>query len=138
MSVRSTQQAAFTAERTYDASPARVFAAFAMREAKSRWFGGPDDREDEQLDFRVGGREFYNSRVPRGPVYSMKALYHDIVPDQRILSTYEMYMDEARISVSVLTVELHAAGAGTQLILTEQGVFLDGHDKPEYREKRDE
>jgi len=45
-----------------------------------------------------------------------------------------MYMDEARISVSVLAVELHAGAAGTQLILTEQGVFLDGHDKPEYRE----
>lgn len=89
MSVRSTQHATFTAERTYDASPARVFAALATREAKSRWFGGPDDREDEQheLDFRVGGCEFYSSRAPRGAVYSMKAHYHDIVPEQHVVST---------------------------------------------------
>jgi hypothetical protein len=26
------------------------------------------------------------------------------------------------------------AGSGTRLTITEDGVFLDGHDKPEYRE----
>ncbi len=39
-----------------------------------------------------------------------------------------------RISVSVATVEFQAAGAGTKLTMTEQGVFLDGLDTPAERE----
>ena len=37
--------------------------------------------------------------------------------------------------MSLATVELRPAGAGTRLIYTEQGAFLDGHDKPQYREE---
>jgi DNA-binding Lrp family transcriptional regulator len=39
--------------------------------------------------------------VPDGPVYISESRFHDIVPDQRILYTYEMYAEEARISVSL-------------------------------------
>ncbi len=45
-----------------------------------------------------------------------------------------MYRDDARISVSVATVEFEAAGGGTKLTITEQGVFLDGLDTPAARE----
>ena len=50
------------------------------------------------------------------------------------MHTYEMYLDDARISVSVATVVLEAVGDGTKLTLTEQGVFLDGLDSPAERE----
>ena len=53
---------------------------------------------------------------------------------QRIVYTYDMHRDEARISVSVATVEIEKLGAGTRLTLTEQGVFLDGLDTPAERE----
>jgi uncharacterized protein YndB with AHSA1/START domain len=69
-----------------------------------------------------------------GAVYTYDAYYQDIVPEQRIAYTYIMDRNETRISVSVATVEFKPAGAGTQLIFTEQGAFLDGEDKPEYRE----
>lgn len=39
-------------------------------------------------------------------------------------------MDETRISVSVTTVEFKLTENGTQMIFTEQGAFLDGHDSP--------
>ena len=61
--------------------------------------------------------------------------YQDIVPNERIVTTYEMHLDKSRISVSLATVEFKAAGSGTRLILTEQGGFLDGFDKPERREE---
>ena len=61
-------------------------------------------------------------------------MYYDIVPDERIVTAYEMYVNDDRMSVSVATVELTPAGSGTHLVLTEQGVFLDGLDKNEYRE----
>ena len=133
---RSTQHATFVIERTYDASPARVFAAWADPAAKGRWFGGGDDEAgDYELDFRVGGREFSRGGAPDGEVYAYEARYQDIVPDERIVYTYDMQRDERRISVSLATVELKEEGAATRLIYTEQGAFLDGEDKPEYREE---
>ncbi len=46
-----------------------------------------------------------------------------------------MYADGARISVSLEAVELTPEGDGTRLTYTEHGVYLDGLDKPEYREE---
>jgi uncharacterized protein YndB with AHSA1/START domain len=136
MNEHSVTHATFVVERTYDASPARVFAAWATPEAKARWFAGPDEWEssDHELDFRVGGRERVSGGPEGGPVHSFSGLYMDIVPDQRIVSAYEMYMDEIRISVSLATVELEPDGSRTRLVYTEQGAFLDGHDTPASRE----
>jgi hypothetical protein len=46
-----------------------------------------------------------------------------------------MHLDETRISVSLATVELRPAGAGTRLTFTEQVVFLDGYDNAAEREE---
>ena len=43
-------------------------------------------------------------------------------------------MGDARISVSLATIELTPTSEGTKLVLTEAGAFLDGHDTPEQRE----
>lgn len=137
MPERSVTHATIVVERTYDASPARVFAAWADPAVKVRWFAGPDDWEsgDFELDFRVGGRERNSGGPPGGPVHRYDAIYRDIVPDQRIILTYDLYLDETRISVSLATVELKPAAAGTRLIYTEQGAYLDGHDVPDLREQ---
>jgi uncharacterized protein YndB with AHSA1/START domain len=128
---RSTEHATFVVERSYDAAAPRVFAAWADPVAKARWFGG----EEHELDFRVGGRELNRGATPDGEVYTYEARYQDIVPDERIVYTYEMRRDETRISVSLATVELKPEDAGTRLIFTEQGAFLDGEDKAEIREQ---
>lgn len=53
MSERSTRHATFVIERTYAASPARVFEAWADPEAKRRWFVGPDEwvKAGHDLDY---------------------------------------------------------------------------------------
>jgi uncharacterized protein YndB with AHSA1/START domain len=136
MTERSVTHATFVIERTYPASPARVFAAWSSREAKARWFRGPEEwgASEHELDFRVGGRERVSGGPKGGPVHTFEARYQDIVPDARIISSYDMHLDDQRISVSLATVELNPAGAGTRLIYTEQGAFLDGYDDAGARE----
>ena len=90
MSERSVAHATFVIERTYDAAPARVFNAWADPVAKARWFGpGELTKGGHELDFRVGGREINRGGPPGGAVYTFDACYQDIVPDERIVYTYE-------------------------------------------------
>ncbi len=137
MTERSAHHATFVIDRTYAASPAQVFGAWAEPEAKARWFAGPDEwmKAGHELDFRVGGRERLSSRPPGGPAHTFDARYYDIVPDQRIVYSYDMHLDDTRISVSLATVEFKSEGAGTRMIFTEQGVFLDGYDDSASRER---
>jgi uncharacterized protein YndB with AHSA1/START domain len=137
MTERSIEHATFVIERTYEASPNRVFAAWADPEAKRRWFGNSGDQPsgEYELDFRVGGQELNSGSGPDGHVYTYEARYQDIVPDRRIVYTYDMRRGETRISVSLATVEFEPEGDRTRLVLTEHGAFLDGEDKPEYRER---
>jgi uncharacterized protein YndB with AHSA1/START domain len=132
---RSTEHATFVIERTYDATPARVFAAWADPAAKARWFGpGSAAAEGYALDFAVGGRERLEVPTPDGAVYRYDARYQEIVQDRRIVYAYTMDRDDTRISVSVATVEVESAGAGTRLTFTEQAAYLDGADTPAARE----
>jgi len=136
MTARSVVHDTFTIERTYPAAPSRVFAAFASAEAKNIW-GDTGDIEsapgvDSEFDFRVGGRERFGN-VYEGTTYRYDALYYDIVPDQRIVYSYEMYAGDARISVSIATIEFAKSAEGTALTYTEQGAFLDGIDNPDLR-----
>ena len=133
MRERSVEHATFVVERTYDASPDRVFAAWSDPEAKARWFDGSEG--EFEFDFRVGGRERRRGTLPDGRAYTFQALYQDIVRARRIVYTYDMHLDDARISVSLTTVEFKPEGERTRLVFTEQGAFLDGHEVPGRREQ---
>ena len=125
----------FRLERTYPASPERVFAAWQTLEAKAQWFGNEDGLEpvDEHvLEFRTGGREHFSARFD-GTVYDFDATFQDIVANQRIVWTYQMLADGRRMSVSVATVEITGVPGGAQLVMTEQGAFLDGLDTNDQR-----
>lgn len=136
MPERSSQFASFTVERDIAFPPPAVFRAFADLAAKQRWFGDPGGTAvAHTLDFRVGGREHLAGDSPEaGGSFTFDAEYRDIVPDERIVYTYDMTIDRRRISVSVATIELRPTAAGTHLRLTEQGVFLDGLDTNAARE----
>jgi uncharacterized protein YndB with AHSA1/START domain len=83
----------------------------------------------------VGGRERSRGGPPGAPLHSFDAVYQDIVPNERIVYSYDMHLGASRISVSLATVELQPAGTGTRLVFTEQGVFLDGYDDAASREQ---
>jgi len=132
MSGRSVIHDMFVIERSYLAIPSRVFAAFASTDAKSNWgwidrSAVDDGAKAPELDFRIGGRERFEFKE-HGTALRYDARFYDIVPDQRIIYSYEIYADGARISVSVATIEFVMNGDGTALTWTEQGAFLDGFD----------
>lgn len=130
------QHGHFTLERVYPASPARVFAAFSVKEKKQRWFSCFDDLEsvEIELDFRVGGHELNRLKPPGAVAHVMRGTFHDIVPGERFVEAFTMHLGERLISVSLLTVEVRAEGEGARLTLTEQGVFYDGYDQAEREE----
>jgi uncharacterized protein YndB with AHSA1/START domain len=118
----------FSIERTFDASPERVFAAFSSLEHKARWFGGPETwlTARREMDFRVGGQEVVSGGPKGGALHTFEARYFDIVPNRRIVYAYDMYVGEQKLSVSLACIELAPDRQGTYLKLTEHGAFLDG------------
>ena len=67
-------------------------------------------------------------------VSDFQAVYHDLIPNQRLIYSYVMHLNDRMISVSLATLELRAEGGKTTLAVTEQGVFLDGYDDAGARE----
>lgn len=133
---RNTVKATFTIERVYPASPSRVFRAFADESAKAKWFGGADgwEQRERAFDFRVDGQEVMVGRHATGVVSAFYAVYHDIVPDERIVYAYRMTLDGTPISSSLACIELKPEGGGTRLTLTEYGLYFDGYDDAGKRE----
>src|SRR5580658_9715352 len=107
MTLSTVSHDTFVIERTYDALVSEVFRAWADPILKARWFAGSAEAlgASYELDFRVTGREVNRGGPPGGPVYTYESEFRDIVPEQRIVYTYEMWADESRISVSVATVQ---------------------------------
>jgi uncharacterized protein YndB with AHSA1/START domain len=123
----------FTLERRFNAKPARVFAAFADLEARKRWFVGPPGwvELERSLDFRQGGSEVTVGQWPDGKQSDFRARFEEIVPDQRIVFTYNMHIGDWHISVSLNTVEFFPDGAGTKMLFTEHATFINGFDDPD-------
>ena len=130
-----TVHSTFTVERTYPVAPSAVFAAWADQRTKARWMAGTPDA-DHELDFRVGGLEVARARPEGVPALTFTSTYQDIVADERIVYSSTMHAEGPGVTtVSVTSVELEEVAEGTRLVLTEHGVFLDGHEEPSWRER---
>ena len=136
--VRSVVHGSFDLERRYDAPVARVWQALTDKTAKQKWFAGPPGRWElleRHMDVRVGGGERLKGRWESGVVSTFEATYHDVIPNERLVYSYVMHLDERKISVSLATLQLKSEGGKTTLMLTEQGAFLDGYDDAGSREQ---
>ena len=140
MEKSTTIHSTFVLERSYAATPERVFDAFANPEKKRRWFfeSGHSQLEHHELDFKEGGTE--RARMKFGPgtpiagkTITNDGIYESIQPGRRIVPAYRMSLDGVPFSVSLATIEILPSAAGTDLILTHQGAYFEGADGPEMR-----
>jgi uncharacterized protein YndB with AHSA1/START domain len=70
-----------------------------------------------------------------GPRSRFLSTYTDIVDLQRIVFTYDMWVDGRHLSTSLTTIALEPDGDQTRLTYTEQGVHFDGLDSVEGRQE---
>ncbi|HSZ42056.1 MAG TPA: SRPBCC domain-containing protein [Trebonia sp.] len=133
MTEHSVKHSTFTLERTYPASLARAFAAWADRDTKAKWFAAHDTAYT--LDFRVGGAEVAHGRTDDGAEIVAESVYRDILTRERIVYTTMLYGRGVLATVSVTTVEFVPDGTGTHLVLTEQDTLLDDQEQPEWRQQ---
>jgi uncharacterized protein YndB with AHSA1/START domain len=136
MSARTAQHGTIRLERTFKASPAWVFAAWAEPKVRAKWdVPGRWVIAEQTFDFREGGQELKRFGPKDDPRFLNDTLYIDVVPERRIVFSYSMTSRGTPISVSLTTVELSPHGRNTHLLLTEQIVFLDGNDNAANREE---
>ncbi|HKD60666.1 MAG TPA: SRPBCC family protein [Terracidiphilus sp.] len=131
MSEPSVTHSTFAVERSYPQPPDRVFAAFAQPARKRRWYAeGDHEIQEFEMEFRVGGSERFRYRFKEGhPIagseITNESAYQDIVPEKRIVITSKMSLNGKAISIALVTLEFLSSGAGTALVLTNQGTFVD-------------
>ena len=132
----------FTLNRTWAASPERVFAAWADPELKAQWFTGPADSwtlKRRSIDFRPGGEEILEGTFNKSGLETLfAARYHLIEPNERLISAYDLYHSGRfhSVTLSSLTLTPHGPSngkSGTAVAYTEQIVFIDGQDGTESR-----
>ena len=137
-SARSIKHSSFLIERRFEYDPSQVYRAWVDPSVKSRWFSGPADKwkeEVREMDVRVGGRDRLVGKFADGSESRFEAQYFEVVPEKRLVYTYDMFWQEKKISVSLASAEFVLAGKGTKLVLSEQHAFLDGFEDGGSRER---
>jgi uncharacterized protein YndB with AHSA1/START domain len=134
---RSQTHATFVIERTYPVPVEAVWHALSDNDERDQWFGAGDafDVQEKTHEFRVGGHGTEEGQWHGGPRSRFISVYTDIVDLQRIVFTYDMWVEERHMSTSLTTIVLEPDGDHTRLTYTEQGVHYDGLDSPEGREE---
>lgn len=119
----------FVLTRNVRASVASAFKAWSDVNLKSQWFVGPEGRWtllERTFDFQVGGKETCKGGFEQGGTSYFDSTYMDIVPDNRIVYSYRMSVDDELISVSLCTVEFLPNEAGCEVKFTEQAAYFQG------------
>jgi uncharacterized protein YndB with AHSA1/START domain len=102
-----------TLDRTYSASPERVYRAWTDPAELRRWFApDPAMTIDAEVDLRVGGRY----RIAMGSYVSI-GVYREVVPNRKLVFTWQ-WQTESGGDETLVTVVIEPDGSGgTRLTL---------------------
>jgi uncharacterized protein YndB with AHSA1/START domain len=117
--------------RLFDAPRRLVFDAMSRADLLQRWLSGPPGWEMVACDndFRAGGAFRHVWRGPAGEEMTMRGVYRDVVPPERIVRTesFEFGCD-AQAGEQVGTLVLTDQGGKTMLTLTVQYPSKEARD----------
>lgn len=117
-------------ERLVSATIDKVFAAFADPNAKSAW-GTPSDTATliyDATDFREGGTDRFRCGSKVNPNIHGTTHYLKIIPNNRIVSSETIDVEDKRLCASLTTLELFDDAERTRLRLTSQIASFIGLD----------
>lgn len=108
-----------TIVRRIKASPARVWSAITQPEQMAQWWG-PDAGPtlDVVADVRPGGKFSVRFRLMNGEEHNPTGIYQDVVPEKRLVFTWDL--PEMAESKSLVTFTLEPFDDGTILTLTHE------------------
>jgi uncharacterized protein YndB with AHSA1/START domain len=133
----TTTDLSLTIVRTLDAPPELVYEAWTTAEHAKRWWyprqGGKDFACIAfSMDFRVGGAYRYCIRSPEGQETWAHGVYREIVPNRRLVFTFQWEWTPETSDETLITVTFEPQGkAGTRLTFTQSPFtseeMRDGH-----------
>ncbi len=139
---RSIKHGSFVIERTFNYDPAALFRAWTDPEPRRAGSTGRTTSGPSRCARWTCASAAANGVIGKfvdGSESRFEALYFDVVPERRLVYTYDMYWQGKKISVSLASVEFVALGKengqSTKLIVTEQHAFLDGYEDGGSRER---
>ena len=103
-------------KRSYPVAPEKVWRAWTDPEAIKRWWGpgGSDPVSVAQVDVRVGGRFRIVFGGPQGTDHEVQGVYREVVPNRKLVFTWNWPNTTPERESLVTIVFRHAAG-GTEL-----------------------
>lgn len=133
MNRKPVNHASFSVERLYKSPRTRVFSAFTRTHSRRRWLIESDGWTVHAFapPAAVAPGAVESSRFsPPGAdvVITNDTTYLDVQENERLIFAYAMTVSGEPLSSSLSTVEFLDDGAGTRLVLTEQGAYTGEDD----------
>jgi len=119
--------------RKLDAAPGKVWRAITEPEMLKKWMAPGDDFNipTAEADPRVGGRYHIIMLAPDGQVHDVSGVYREVVASKKLVYTWAWKSTPER--ESVVTIELRAAGTGTELTLKHEQ-FADAEARDHHQQ----
>ncbi len=120
-------------ERTFNASPERVFAAWTEPAMLAQWWGPEGAKLPGALmEFRAGGRYRTAMTGPDGNAHVVSGVYREISPPRKLVFSWAWEENGKRGYETEVTVALEPLGKGTRMRFVQE-VFattemLEGHN----------
>ncbi len=107
--------------RTFDASPERVYQAWADPSVVKRWFGPTPEFSTPivEVDLRIGGTYRIGMKSPDGELYVATGVYQEIVPNEKLVFTWR-WENDSFSPETLVTVEFKKSGEHTELVFTHE------------------
>ncbi|MEV0727392.1 SRPBCC family protein [Polymorphospora sp. NPDC050346] len=124
LSVEHPSDLEITLSRAVDAPRDLVFAAHTQAEHLKHWWGRGNPL-DVEIDFRVGGRYRYVEHTPDGESHAFRGEFREIVPNERIVQTFEYEPMAGHILEETVVFEER----GGQTVVTSTSRFANKEDR---------